>query len=57
MSNNVEEIQKAFHKARIAGEQKLKQTKTDAEFNREWEKYMFMMIGFECALQGKGVAF
>jgi hypothetical protein len=47
--NNVEEIIKAFHKARIEGEKKL--------FRGEisWEDYGFVMLGFEHELRGLGV--
>ena len=50
-----DEIIKAFRKARIAGEKKLQNTKTDAEFRTEWEKYAFVMLGFETKLQSMGV--
>jgi len=49
-----DEVIKAFRKARIAGEKKLQNTKTDAEFRTEWEKYAFVMLGFEAQLKSGG---
>ena len=46
--NNVEQIKKAFHKARIAGEQLLSQGKIS------WEQYAFSMVGYELALRELG---
>lgn len=52
--NNMEtirQIQKAFHQAQIEGSHRLQNTKTDAEFRTEWEKYAFVMLGFEAKLE------
>jgi hypothetical protein len=51
----IEQIQKAFHKAQIEGSHRLQNTKTDAEFRTEWEKYAFVMLGFEAKLQSMGL--
>jgi hypothetical protein len=45
----VEQIKKAFHEARIAGEQKLSRGEIT------WEQYAFQMIGFELRLTEMGV--
>ena len=52
--NNITQIQKAFHEAQIEGNRRLQNTKTDAEFNQEWEKYAFVMLGFEAQLKSMG---
>ena len=54
-NNGKIEIQEAFAKARIEGSRKLQMTTTTAEFNQEWEKYSFVMLGFESQLSGAGV--
>jgi hypothetical protein len=53
--SRVEEVKKAFHKARIEGEKRLQKTTTDAEFRIEWGKYAFVMLGFEAKLRSMGV--
>lgn len=49
------EITKAFREARIEGEKRLQNTTNDAEFRTEWEKYAFVMLGFEAQLKSGGV--
>jgi hypothetical protein len=51
----IEQVKKAFHQSRIVGEKRLQNTKTDAEFQKEWESYSFVMLGFEAKLQSMGV--
>jgi hypothetical protein len=46
---NVESVKKAFHKARIEGEQLLSQRKIT------WDEYAFIMLGFEAKLRSMGV--
>lgn len=53
--STVQEIKKAFHESRIAGEKRLQNTKTDAEFYTEWQKYSFVMLGFEAQLKSMEV--
>ena len=50
-----DEVIKAFRKARIAGEKRLQDTKNDAEFCTEWEKYAFVMLGYELQLKSMGL--
>jgi hypothetical protein len=45
----VEQIIKAFRKARIEGEKLLSQDKIT------WDEYVFMMMGFEAKLRSLGV--
>ncbi len=45
----VEQVKKAFHEARIAGEKLLSQGKIT------WEEYAFTMVGYELTLQNMGV--
>ncbi len=47
--NTVEQVQKSFHEARIAGEKLLSQGKID------WESYQFTMVGYELELKALGV--
>jgi hypothetical protein len=45
----IKDVQKAFHKAVIAGEHKLSQGKIT------WDEYAFIMLGFEAKLRSMGV--
>ncbi|VVB88844.1 Uncharacterised protein [uncultured archaeon] len=45
----IEQVKKAFHEARIAGEELLSQGKIT------WEEYTFTMVGYELTLQNMGV--
>ncbi len=47
--DNVKQVSKAFHEARIAGEKLLSQGKIT------WDEYAFLMTGFELKLQSMGV--
>jgi hypothetical protein len=51
----IEQVKKAFHESRIEGEKRLHNTKSDAEFRTEWEKYAFVMLDFEAKLQSMGL--
>ncbi len=44
----VEQVKKAFHKARIEGEQLL------SEGRISWEDYAFVMVGYETELRNAG---
>jgi hypothetical protein len=46
---SVKDVQKAFHKARIVGEQKLKKGEIS------WDDFAFVMLGFEAKLRSMGV--
>jgi hypothetical protein len=46
---NVESVKKAFHKARIEGEQLLSLGKIT------WDEYAFIMLGYEAKLRSMGV--
>lgn len=46
--NKVNQVKKAFHEARIEGEQLLSQGKIS------WEQYTFTMLGFEAILREMG---
>lgn len=50
MSNEVEQVKKAFAKARIEGAKLLEAGIID------WESYEFTMIGFELKLKSMGVS-
>ena len=45
----IKDVQKAFHEAVIAGENKLSQGKIT------WDEYAFVMLGFEAKLRSMGV--
>jgi len=45
----VEQVKKAFHEARIVGEQLLSQGKIT------WDEFVFTMVGFELQLKEMGV--
>ena len=45
----IKDVQKAFHKAVIAGEKKL------AKGEMTWNEYAFVMLGYEAKLQSMGV--
>jgi hypothetical protein len=45
----IKDVQKAFHKAVIEGENKLSQGKIT------WDDYAFIMLGFEAKLRSMGV--
>ncbi len=45
----IKDVQKAFHEAVIAGEQKLSLGKIT------WDEYAFIMLGFEAKLRSMGV--
>ncbi len=47
--NTIESVKKAFHEARIAGEQLLSQGKIT------WDEYAAIMIGYESILKNMGV--
>ncbi len=47
--NNVESVKKAFHEARITGEQLLSQGKIT------WDEYAATMVGYELTLKEMGV--
>jgi hypothetical protein len=47
--NNVESVKKAFHKARIAGEEMLSKGKIT------WDEHAAIMIGYESILKNMGV--
>ncbi len=47
--NNVESVKKAFHEARIAGEQKLSRGEIT------WDEFEATMIGYELILREMGV--
>ncbi len=49
MSNEVEQVKKAFHDARIAGEKMLN------EGTITWDDFEFVMVGFEMQLKSLGV--
>lgn len=46
---SVKDVQKAFHKARIVGEQKLSRGEIT------WDEFAFVMLGYEAKLQSMGV--
>ena len=46
--DNVESVKKAFHEARIVGEQLLSQGKIT------WDQYAFVMVGYETILKEMG---
>lgn len=54
---NKSEVRKAFRNAQVEGNRRLQNTRTDAEFNQEWEKYAFVMLGFEAQLKSMGEDF
>ena len=45
----IKDVQKAFHKAVIAGEKKLSRGEIT------WDEYVFVMLGFEARLRSMGV--
>ncbi len=45
---SIKDVQKAFHEARIAGEQKLFKGKIT------WDEFAFVMLGFEAKLRSMG---
>ncbi len=50
MSNEVEQVKKAFRDARIAGEKMLNEGKIT------WDDFEFVMVGFEAQLKAMGQA-